>query len=254
MDLHEKKYVWCSQILDQALLHPFDKIRTKSDNVQPVIYRFTINNLDTCKLLNSSNRNNVNIFRNILNDDIINKIIKYYKRLDDENDMGYFEYIEKVFKGEKNYRILLILECINKYLPEDKRFNGYYNGYDQNECAFIDIKNIIVDIVESKYISINFKNGNKEYIFPCTKDIFQEIHSYQPIEYKSVFDINGIVIDKYKMTCNKDIINHIKYESFDLSKEPREIIIYTCKTQVEYYYQQKYLKYKNKYLNLKKII
>jgi len=56
------------------------------------------------------------------------------------------------------------------------------------------------------------------------------------------------------MTCDTAKINYIKYESFDILQIPREIITYTCKTQEEYYYQRKYLKYKNKYLNLKKII
>ena len=108
IDLTGKEYVWCSPTLDQALLHPFNSFRIREIvDIQPVIYRFNINIPEKLYLLQSPNKNNVNIFRRILSDSKLQDICNFYVSKNKDED------INKMFIGENNYRILLILQIIN---------------------------------------------------------------------------------------------------------------------------------------------
>ncbi len=232
-DITQKPHIWCSPTLDQALLHPFNIIRTRSDLIYPNIFRFKILNPENFYLLNSRDKNNINIFKYIIDNYIIQQIIKYYNT--DE---------QKVFSGEKNYRILLILEIINKFLPDNIKINGYYNYYDQNEIAFINDDNLLTNINLSNYKSIKFINEDnieQTLNFPIDKNTFVKQGLGELTGYKEHYQKQ----DLYRMFCHK--YYSIKYESFD-NKD--QIETYICKNSEEYF-KQKYLKYKQKYLKLK---
>jgi hypothetical protein len=333
INISKRKHIWCSHIFSQTLLHVFDQIRTQKPTIIPHIYRFKFNR--QINLIKSFNKNNINIFEYIFNKEINDKIRDYFiKKYNDSLNM--------IYSGEKNIRILLILQIINEYLPENMRFDGYYNEFDQNETAFIN-DNIILDIVTTKYVSIKLRKKNK-LDFPCTKKEFEDIITHKPIYYTDIINIiqsikpteqkkleeqlvtpivkhkfesfvfdnfdeklegledtglggledtrledtglggledtrledtrledtrlgdtglggledtrlNNdykleIPNDKFRMICNNNLIEYIEYIDFDT----KNTIQYICLSPREYYFEQKYLKYKKKYLQIKKLI
>jgi hypothetical protein len=307
-DILERKYIWCSDVFSQSLLHIFNVIRGIKATIEPHIYRFTFT--EEIKLLQSPNKNNIDIFRYIFDDSLIDEINKYFIET-------YKNILEDIFSGEKNIRILLILEIINEFLPKKMRFNGYYNIYDQSETAIINT-NIISNITESKYISIKLKKEHNILNFPCSKEDFDNLLSLQPIHYTDIINISPeelkpsikpslkpkefvsfnfgklgglegeelgglegeelgglegeelgglegeelggleggkfggalFMNDKFRMICQKDLVEYIEYIDFDTRENKK----YLCLLPREYYYEQKYLKYKTKYLKLKKLI
>ena len=105
---------------------------------------------------------------------------------------------------EKNYRILLIIEIINKYLPEDMQISGYYNYFDENEIAFINRDGLIIDLIESKYKTINYYHFGDEdrsellsLNFPVSRDIFKSELSLK-VAYSDYFGDNL----KFRMYCS----------------------------------------------------
>ena len=238
-------YVWSTQNIDQALLHPFNTTRTRGhDFIHPIIYRFNIK--EDIYVLISPDKDNINIF-NILLKPVIKKIKSYFNSIDnDSNDSN-------VFKGEKNYRILYILKALNtilQYMGDNvELFNiyGYYNYYDQDEYAFFNFDKISYNTSKTSYYSVTYKA--KSYFFPISNKEYEQI-SFDGSRYT---DDDGI---KHRMSCNKLI--DITYKNFmDSSYTQLPAIMdsgyttYRCKQRSEYF-RNKYLKYKNKYLQLKK--
>ena len=51
INISERKYIWCSHIFSQTLLHVFDQIRTRQSNIMPHIYRFKFNQqINFCRI------------------------------------------------------------------------------------------------------------------------------------------------------------------------------------------------------------
>ena len=301
IDINKKNYIWCTHILSQALLHIFDTIRTIELKIEPVLFRLKLNKL---KLIKSYDKDNINIFADIIDTETLNKIKKYFKNTYGGDDIN-------IFNQENNKRILYVLEIINSILSEELKFDGYYNEFDQNETAFIN-NNLIEDYNISKYISIKIKM-KALYKFPIDKSVFIELISDKPITYTDIIDIGDktekidinksdskqfkftnffnetsydklydislegeslegeslegeslegessedkkqnfykplFQNDKYRMICDIRKVEYIEYEDFDT----KNILQYKCKLPKEYYYECKYLKYKIKYLELKK--
>ena len=249
-DINKKDYIWCSYSLDQSILHPFNKLRTRQNIIEPLIYRFNIKDSKNFIIIQSQMPNlyNYDIFNAYLSKDCIRRIFEYYKKEDNNIEILDTDYREKFLNEDNNYRILLILEVINHLLDGKLVFYGYHNYNDQKEIAFINNGNLIQNITGSKYKEIKYYNeniSNDEIIqFPITlndnnKKIFG---SYNTVGYSEISE-HGY--DKFRMFC--DNLKYIKYESFD---DKSQILIYNCKKRSEYY-EQKYLKYKSKYIKLK---
>ena len=247
INIRDKEFVWTTQIIDQALLHPFNKNRlVNSMIVQPIIYRFNIKPSNI--VLVSHEKDNIDIFNKLLNP-VINKIKAHYTNLDDKiaGDTNIFN--ANIFKGEKNNRILYILKALNTIISQfNITISGYYNYYDQDEYAFLNFNNIVDNIISSNYISITYKKEDKLeiiYNFPMSIANYNIISGdgtkYTYIEPKTFKTI------KYRMSCN-NLIN-ITYKNFDTDTS----IIYNCKPDEEYF-KNKYLKYKNKYYDYKMIL
>jgi len=238
----EKELVWCSQILSQSLLHQFNKPRTRDiDSIQPIIYRFKIKNVF---VLVSSDKNNETIF-NILLKPIINDIKNIY--ISEENE-------SEIFKGDNNKRILYILKALNTIICDlGISICGYYNYYDQDEYALLNSPDLIYDLDESKITQILYYNNedniDETFIFPVLKKDFIKIATdgtrYTDLNIK---DPRNIDVTKYRMVCN--YLKTIYYQNFDDKTRDDE---YNCSDyENSSYFEKKYLKYKKKYLILRK--
>ena len=231
-----KELAWMSENFDQAFLHIFEGERYESiskDELQPKIYRFQLKKI---QIINSQDHDNTNIFDNILEDVVINEIKKA---------LGV-----KKFITEDNKYILYILMEFNKLVSDKYKIYGYRNKYDQIETALIDFNNILLreTIKESKYVS--YKTLMKNFSFPiCKTDWKNIIHtsykdSLYPYERNSTIPLFP---HRYRM-FSEYYDDEITYQDFD----SLESIIYKIKP-LEEYFKKKYLKYKQKYIQLKSL-
>ena len=236
----KKKFVWGSTEFKQSILHPFEQIRDNEGEltIEPCIYQFEINN--NFFLLNSNNELNKDIFNDLLPAELFKEIIKYYKHNDNTIDI--------LFSGEKNSRILQILEILQKY--SFFKIYGYRNKYDQIETAFINFEKVCIlnSLKKSKIKSIkilgefiiNFPLNIEEYKIQVQTINGEEETGMGLSSYGPNIKLH------YTMSCH--LIKEISYEDFDNQQN-----IKTFKCENTKYYQ-KYLKYKKKYLLLKKNI
>lgn len=248
LELLTKEFIWCTHTLDQALLHPFNRNRLtdKCKSVTPIIYRFKINQKNIILITNYDNQI-YNIFRNLIPKEYINRIETYFSEIDGSKN--------NILVGENNYRILLILKYYNNHIIDhNNRIYGYYNYYDQNELALLQIKDIIVhdSLNKSEYINIKYKLEEPlELInyFPIDYELYNNLASYY-IRYDTLI-VDKLDQHEYKrMRCNNDInkIIEITYQDFENKSQN---LIYKCDTPSEYLkYYLKYLKYKKKYIKL----
>jgi len=212
IDIFKKEYLWCSHILSQALLHIFDQVRTRKQNLEPVIYRLKLKKIN---LLKSYDKDNNNIFSNIFDIETIKKIETYFKTT--YNDLDKF-----IFSGEKNKRILYILQIINENMLPEMKFNGYYNEFDQNESAFIN-DNLITEYKISRYVSTKLKRKDL-CTFPINKEVFLRLFSDKPIKYTNTIDI----ADKSELLESKlvesKLVNFFKEDTNDLLEDTNDLL------------------------------
>jgi hypothetical protein len=243
-----KKYCWMSDSFDQAILHLFNgyrPIKTPGENykIQPIISRFT---LKPCRIIESIDKNNSNIFNGILKHNVV-KCINYLlgsaceKYEDDRNYEGEGPH----FSREDNVYILYILEELNKYLDESEKICGYTNYFDQKETGIVNF-NTTININSLKiskilkFMDFEFPLPEKEY-----KNIYSFSNNGKKIKYVS-YNKNRNYPMKTRMFPNIKIT--IKYENFDNSEEE---LTYVSDDDLDTYFKNKYLKYKNKYVLLK---
>ena len=248
LDLLDKEFVWCTHTLDQSLLHPFNRnrITDNCNNVTPIIYRFKINQKNILLITDYNNQINI-IFMNLIPKEYIDRIETYFSEKDGSKN--------NILVGENNYRILLILKYYNNHIIDhNNRIYGYYNYYDQNELALLQIKDIIVhdSLNKSEYINIKYiLNKSQELInyFPIEYELYNTLASNY-IRYDTLI-VGKLEQHKYKrMRCNNDFnrIIEIIYQDFDNTSKN---LIYNCDTPSEYIKNYlKYLKYKKKYIKL----
>jgi hypothetical protein len=207
--------------------------------VHPIIYRFRV--IDDVYVILSDQKDNINIFSKLLPDAVIKGIESYYISLEENTSE------DDIFKGENNYRILDVLKALNTILLVEFGITiyGYYNYYDQDEYAFLNFNNIVIELQKTMYKKITYDDDERKkvYIFPISNMEYNKV-SYDGSKYTYINPENRD-ITKHRMSCNNLI--DITYEDFDT----RTDVIYKCKETSEYFYL-KYLKYKNKYLALRK--
>jgi hypothetical protein len=247
-DIIKRKFLWCSAVLDQALLHPFNRVRIKETEMcSPVIYRF---NIKPVNIIVSANKNNINILGKIFGYPInkLDNIYGYYNTIKNFCDellalLKNNDEIDQIFSGENNYRILIILDELNKIVTNPKKkIYGYYNYYDQNEYGLILSPKLLPEnIIKTSYLDITYKNEDEQakYTFPIEYQLYVSISS-DSVRYKGIGDTNN-------MRCENLV--SITYKDFDTMKP----IIYKCTKPTYYnrYHYKKYLKYKSKYKALK---
>jgi len=248
-----KNLCWFTNRIDQSILFPFDKLRLNISNVQtnqPHIYTFKMN--QSLKLINSKTNHNMEIFDKFFpfGKYFYKKFIKYVFNEDFNDD---------TFSIVNNKRILYIIEAINRFinmnLNSHLKINGYKNDFDQSEIAVIGFTNLVdkQSIKEYKITEIG-KNGqyfqfpikfDKKYNYLDETDFYKIISEINYITKSTM--LNGSLINKSRMTCPDNLI--IKYRNTDGSELKQ---IFNCGCMPIDVWQKKYLKYKNKYLKLKK--
>jgi hypothetical protein len=273
-EFSQKSLLYFTIQLNQALLHPLDRLRLMSV-YQPNLFKFKLNS--QIKLIRSPDINNVRIF-NYLGKIINSKIQNFFLNIDnlEYNDIN----INNILNGNKNVRILLVIEAINYFITYYKGpqyiINGYMNQFDQNEIAITNFNNLVNrdSIIRFKYIKFFYKQI--EFIF-SDNDIRPEYYarfldsSHQftiYTEQKSSDGINKIMMgcpgksilyDEYIKKNNetpqqRENDLRIHYRQFDDTTNNfvgDEIIFDCANTTYRDFYLIKYLKYKNKYLKLK---
>ena len=228
IDITQKDFLWCSKNITQSILHPLnnDRLTNKSEEykVQPYMYKFDLK--QPVRLLPSSSEKNTYIF---------NILFQYSRRENWEHEYNNFmselcKYYgetnkDKLFKGENNYRILLILKEYNNLVPEKCKINGYHNINDQEEIAFIDFHNLInPDIIEYKFIKLKFKEDmikKLKELYPTNNNLKNEIHF--PVTYSEF----KIIIKEYKPVGFIHQLNRIKcwhLESIEYQNTSNNII------------------------------
>ena len=248
-----KNLCWFTPRIDQSILFPFDKLRLNISNVQtnqPHIYSFRLK--QPLKLINSKTNHNMEIFDKFFpfGKYFYKKFIKYVFNEDFNDD---------TFSIVNNKRILYIIEAINRFinmnLNSHLKINGYKNDFDQSEIAVIGFTNLVdkQSIKEYKITEIG-KNGqyfqfpikfDKKYNYLDETDFYKIISEINYITKSTM--LNGSLINKSRMTCPDNLI--IKYRNTDGSELKQ---IFNCGCMPIDVWQKKYLKYKNKYLKLKK--
>jgi hypothetical protein len=273
-EFSQKSLLYFTTQLNQALLHPLDRLRLMPV-YQPNLFKFKLNS--QIKLIRSTDINNVKIF-NSLGEIINRKIQNFFLNIDnlEYND----ENINKILNGNKNVRILLVIEAMNYFIDYYKGsqhiINGYSNQYDQNEIAITNFNNLVNrdSIIRFKYIKFFYKQ--QEFIFSDIDirpeynarflDSSQQFTIYT--EQKSSSGINKIMMgcpgksilyDEY-IKKNKETpqqrendlrIHYRQFVDTDNNFVGEEIIFDCANTTYRDFYLIKYLKYKNKYLKLK---
>jgi len=242
-DFKKKNLIWFTSQLDQALIHIFDtsthiRLRDVKEDIaiQPKIFRFKLKQL--IKLIKSKTFDNYDIFLNILDSGLIFKIKAKLK-----------EYGISNFELQNNKYILLILEEFNKLVSDEYKIYGYQNYYDQNEIAVNNFFNLVDvnSIKESDYklISTTQNISEKEEIqilnFPNTKD---NIAQFLITDYANREKVDGTKMWRMIMK-NKN--NTIIYNDFDTGTPLK-----WTPPDIDEFYKSKYLKYKQKYIELKK--
>ena len=261
----KNKYIcWMSDRFDQSILHLFNGYRDikHPGDIQPIICRFSFNK--PIRVINSFTTDNINIFDGILKEKInkyINRIIQdscdrateereFIRKSRISNNEGNLTKI--TFTQENNKYILSIIKELNNFLPREQHIYGYKNDFDQKEIALINFNEFVTDLNISKIteiskdaISFKFPLLNTEYI-KIQKSI-RSLYGDQT-EFPEVTE----KILKKRMFLISDI--SIKYENFDNNR----IIEEYKKEDINLYfkggYYLKYLKYKAKYLQLKKFL
>lgn len=237
----KKNIIWFTSQLDQALIHIFDtsthiRLREVKEDIpiQPKIFRFKLKQY--IRLIKSKTFDNYDIFLNILDSGLVFII----KATLNKHGISNFEL-------QNNKYILLILEEFNKLVSDEYKIYGYQNYYDQNEIAINNFFNLVdmASIKESDYKSIStLENAFGEediqiLTFPNTKD---KIANFLVTEYASRKKVDGTTM--YRMIMKK---NTILYNDFDTGAT-----INWISPDIDEFYKLKYLKYKQKYIELKK--
>ncbi len=269
------KFIWFSSQFDQSFLHLFNNARTLS-NIQSntlinlFIAKFRLSK--EIKILKSKSSVNDNIFKNIIPDDCLSKILdalhdrhKYF--LEIEKPVGWVPdayYTAGDFAGEQNKFILIILKELNKFiLEETNKIYGYINEQDQNEIALLSREGLIdlTSLKFSKYTRVIKKNSS-EIIFPVMyKKYHDEFYNENVTLYsnmnklgnesthygniKNCMKNRGKETDSFRMWKYDN--TKIFYQDFEDTSRELEF----KNLNVDDYWKQKYLKYKAKYLALK---
>jgi hypothetical protein len=249
----QKKSCWFSEQEDQALIHQLDRSYLGG---KPIMFEFKLTN--NPNVINSSNifNHNILLFFGIEN---INKFL---------TDMGDKFAPDNLALGYNKY-ILYICEAYNQYLQSNEylnynyellKINGYCNKKDQYEIALTSFDSFVDNKTIIKYVFTKIVKNKVDFVLPFTQDYcdLKEKETGNAIHiYKEKFNNNIKVVNSHdlnidavhRMSCGDKSDVQIHYKN-EITNEEK---IFDCADKSEqYYWRKKYLKYKNKYLTLKK--
>ena len=248
-----KKSCWFSEQEDQALLFQLER---SALNSEPIMFEFNLKN--NPNVINSSN---------ILNSYIpsffgIKNIENFLK------EMG-VEAAPDNLALENNKYILYICEAYNQYLQSNEylsrnyellKINGYCNKSDQNEIALTSFNTYVDCLTVKKYVFTKIVKNNVEFSIPLTREFTESRQQDQTENLISIYKqkVNGVfnpvryknlnLSAVHRMSCGDYSNIQIQYKN-EVTGETK---IFDCANKPEkYYWEKKYLKYKQKYLELK---
>ena len=235
-DFASKNIIWMSTSLPQALLHPFDNKQISS----PVMFEFQFSKpvilMESVNLYNTKIFKFIpqfNIFRNLYRDLLISE---GYLDVPSDNEL---------FFGKNNKHILYIIEAINRIVNfQYFKIYGYFNINDQNETAVINFNDLVNRDRIKKYTYTRIIYDNDEYTLPfSTPRTFEDI---------GVADYNDP--ESFKLNCKFiDLIIYYKGEEPSDQEKMYDCKLYSRVPSTGFNFK-KYLKYKQKYLQLKKML
>jgi len=266
-------FIWMSENIDQSIMHLFNSTRknlpnsTDEEVIQPYIAKYNIEN--GTRIINSNEYTNKYIFNNIIPEECLSKILLIIAMdiwISQKNnpqvtnplakDYSVVENVERnkaYFLTESNKYILVILNELNKFLSDDKKIYGYKNFFDQKEIALCNRYKIIdTSIKISKYIYIEYTDSKEQILkFPCKYKDYSFVANKHPVAYGINTLSNNIRMVPKTIYFKQSVVKPLTicYENFN---NPSEHIILVENKPLASYYEKKYLKYKSKYLSLKK--
>lgn len=261
-DFCSKQVCWFSSRIDQSLLFQLERFRNVNES-SPVMFEFNLlhKNINVIFSTNPTN----------------NSVLKFFglgNLLSQENLLRNFLISMGVEPGlapdtlakDNNKYILYLCEAFNNFVMEDSFLSkysslicvhGYINLQDQYEIALIKF-NEFVDpdsVIKNKYIKV-VKN-DIEYHVPFGKNfrdvmepqcVYKNRNGNQTIDCVPRSSSNITSTDNLKMSCGNNSNIQIYYQN-ELTGETN---IFDCSNKPEnFYWRNKYLKYKQKYLKLK---
>ena len=264
IDLTKKHYIWFSQNLSQSILHLFDRSRQALNVVRPVIYKFTLNlaikNIILFKKATIEFSDISFLFPQEIRINIGIELSRYFKST-----------LAVIFNEEKNRRLLYIFEALNHFLGLENKIYGYRNYNDQDEFGMINQDLFESVPIQSFYKNIQITKTLKYHLGAPIIDII-EFNNEDKILSSDYFN-TYLIFSLYRpkdgfiqkgLQCKGEVvvknergevseyvvdINSITYQNFD---NLAETSIFNCADDNNY--MQKYLKYKQKYLNLKNLM
>jgi hypothetical protein len=256
-DFANKYIIWCSDELQEALLHPLDNHLV----TQPVLFSFNFKK--NLRLLNSTTLSNLEMLMTFFDSKIFsgtfNKIVNVFDQID-AIDIRYNESLSLVFRGSNNKRLLYIIEALNRVINDEQlKIDGYKNINDQNEVAVVGFSTIIAHLTINKNvytkiiynnrglggIILNFPFAQSTYIINAMTDEFKKIlkikHKFsdeliKSIEIKLDIYITNRTMDQKHMTCKKYDMQ-IFYRSFPDGPEN----IFDCRTALHDGFAHEYM-------------
>ncbi len=261
-DFCSKQVCWFSSRIDQSLLFQLERFRNLKES-SPIMFEFNLlhKNINVIFSKDPTNNNVLNFFGlgHLLSEE--NLLKNFLISMGVEPGLA-----PNTIAKDNNKYILYLCEAFNNFVMEDSFLSkysslicvhGYINLHDQYEIALIKF-NEFVDpdsVIKNKYIKV-VKN-DVEYHVPFGKDfrdvmepqcVYKNKKMNQTIDCAPMSSTNINSTDNLKMSCGNNSNIQIYYQN-ELSGE---INIFDCSNKPEnFYWRNKYLKYKQKYLKLK---
>lgn len=278
INISKRKYMWVSSDIGQSITYPFEKFNSSFSPIEylnPHMFKVDIDK-----------NHNLLVSGDIVNGKIFNLgRSEYYRFTRQFNSI--FRTINRSlfdkildFKFEANLKILLFIEAFNKIIELineelDHKLNyidGYKNEFDQNEIAFCNFTNFMPNTTITKYRITKIENKKNpetnKIIFPFTKPLSQseEMISILDNTIRKVLYRYNKFTNIIRVYCDKNIniyynnINSGEQSVYNCTDNYSDMVEMTKNTiQLQQYGQaseinffNKYIKYKLKYIKLKK--
>jgi hypothetical protein len=278
INISHRKYIWISSDIGQSITYPFENFNSSFSPIEylnPHMFKVDIDKIHN--LLVSGDIVNGKIF-NLGRSEYYRFTSKFNTIFRDINKSIFGEILD--FKFEANLKILLFIEAFNKIIDilneelDDKiiYIDGYKNEFDQNEIAFCNFISFIPNTIITKYRITKIENKENpeinKIIFPYTKPLSMSEEMINILDntirkvlyrYNNSTNIIRVYCDK-NINIYYDNINSGEQSVYNCTDNYRDMVdmttdtikIQSNKQILENNLYNKYIKYKVKYIKLKK--